>query len=295
MMIRPPRATSPLLLALVLTLTGTTAVAANAAARTEARRAFERGTRLYDQARYAEAATAFEQAYRQVPNGVVLYNLGQCYEKLGELDKALTSYREYLRLVPKAKDRQGVQNRITNLETRLEAARRPRVTVDSEPSGAQVLLNGQARGQTPWSEPVEVGAHELELTLPDHLSLKRSLEVRVGEPIQLRLVLAPTPVMAADPVPDIVPVVTEEAPSRGRTWTWVAAGATGAATVGAVLLGSIARADARELTTRPHDGADVRRLRDSAQGKSRAANILYGVAGVAAATSVTLFFIEGSF
>ncbi|MFY2562956.1 PEGA domain-containing protein [Corallococcus terminator] len=291
MMICLSRATSRVLLALLLTLTGTAAFAANAAARTEARRAFEQGTRLYDQARYAEAATAFEEAYGRVPNGVVLYNLGQCYEKLGALDKALNSYREYLRLEPKARDREGVQNLITNLETRLEAARRPLVTVTSEPSGAQVLLDGQARGRTPWSEPVEVGRHELELTLPDHLSLKRGLEVRASEPVQLQLVLTPTPAVAAGPVP----VVTDEAPSRGRTWTWVAAGVTGAATAGAVLLGSMARADARELTSRAHERAKVQTLRDSAQGKSRTANVLYGVAGVAAAAGVTLFFVEGSF
>ncbi|MFP2923639.1 PEGA domain-containing protein [Pyxidicoccus sp. 3LG] len=290
-MIRHPRATSPVLLALLLTLSGTGALAADATARTAARRAFERGTRLYQQARYAEAAASFEEAYGQVPNGVVLYNLGQCYEKLGALDKAVSAYREYLRLVPRAKDREGVQNRIAHLEARLEAARRPLVTVASEPSGARVLLDGQARGQTPWREPVEVGRHELELTLPGHLPQKRGLEVREGEPLQLQLVLTPMPMVAPGPRP----VVAEEAPARGRTWTWVAAGAAGVAAAGAVTLGVIARADSRELTAREHERVEVQRLRDSARGKARTANVLYGVAGVAAAAGVALFFIEGSF
>jgi tetratricopeptide (TPR) repeat protein len=281
---------SPLLLALLLALTGTGSLAADAADRAVARRAFERGTRLYQQARYAEAAAAFEEAYRAVPNGVVLYNLGQCYEKLGELDKALTSYREYLRLVPKAEDREGVQNLIASLEARLEATRRPRVTISSEPAGAQVFLDGQARGQTPWSEPVEVGSHDLELTLSGFLPLKRGLEVRAGEPIQLQLVLAPAPVAAPAPTQ-----VQEEAGSRRRTWTWVAAGAAGAAAAGAVTLGLMARSDSRELLARPHERSEAQSLHDSARGKSRTANVLYGVAGVAAAAGVTLFFVEGSF
>ncbi|WNZ62483.1 PEGA domain-containing protein [Myxococcus sp. MxC21-1] len=224
MMVRHHAALSPILLALLLVLTGMDALAADAAARTAARRAFERGARLYQQARYADAAASFEEAYARLPNGVVLYNLGQCYEKLDAPDKALSAYREYLRLVPKAVDREGVERRIAHLETQLEAARRPLVTVNSEPSGAQVLLDGQARGRTPWSAPVEVGSHALELTLPDHLPLKRGLEVREGEPVQMHLVLAPVPVLA----PRAPAGVVEDAPSRGRPWTWVAAGTAGA-------------------------------------------------------------------
>lgn len=288
---RHRRAASPLLLALLLALTGTGAQAADTADRTAARRAFERGTRLYQQARYAEAAASFEEAYRRVPNGVVLYNLGQCYEKLGEWDKALSSYREYLRLVPGAEDREGVEGLIANLETRLEATRRPQVTVASEPAGAQVHLDGQPRGQTPWSAPVEVGPHELELTLPGYLTLKRALEVRAGEPLQLQLVLAPAPAVA----PSSTPGVAEAPSARGRTWTWVAAGAAGAAAAGAVTLGLMARSDARELTSRARERAEAQPLYDSARSKSRTANVLYGVAGVAAAAGVTLFFVEGSF
>jgi tetratricopeptide (TPR) repeat protein len=291
MMNRPRRTASPVLLALLLALSGTQALAANAADRATARRAFERGSRLYQQARYAEAAAAFEEAYRAVPNAVVLYNLGQCYERLGELEKALNSYREYLRLVPKAEDREAVQTLIASLEGRLEAVKRPRVTLSSEPSGALVSLDGQERGSTPWSEPVEAGTHQLSLALKGYQPLRRELEVRPGEPLQLHLVLAPTPVVTPAPAP----VATAQPSSRGRTWTWVAAGAAGAAAAGAVTLGLMARADSRELLARPHERAEAQALHDSARGKSRTANILYGVAGVAAAAGVTLFFVEGSF
>jgi len=288
---RPRWTVPPLLLALLLALSGTDALAANAADRTTARRAFERGSRLYQQARYAEAAAAFEEAYRAVPNGVVLYNLGQCYEKLGELEKALSSYQEYLRLVPQAEDREAVQTIIAGLEGRLEAVKRPKVTLSSEPSGALVSLDGQERGPTPWSEPVEVGTHQLSLELKGYQSLRRELEVRAGEPVQLHLVLTPIPEVTPAPA---ATAAAQPSP-RGRTWTWVAAGAAGAAAAGAVSLGLLARADSQELLARPHERAEAQALHDSARGKSRAANVLYGVAGVAAAAGVTLFFVEGSF
>jgi tetratricopeptide (TPR) repeat protein len=291
MMNRPRSTAPPLLLALLLAFSGTQSLAANATDRATARRAFERGSRLYQQARYAEAAAAFEEAYRAVPNGVVLYNLGQCYEKLGELEKALSSYREYLRLVPQAEDREAVQTIIASLEGRLEAVKRPKVTLSSEPSGALVSLDGQERGPTPWSEPVEVGTHQLSLALKGYQPLRRELEVRAGEPVQLHLVLTSIPEVTPAPTPA---AVAQPSP-RGRTWTWVAAGAAGAAAAGAVSLGLLARADSRELLARPHERAEAQALHDSARGKSRTANVLYGVAGVAAAAGVTLFFVEGSF
>ncbi|MCP3098656.1 PEGA domain-containing protein [Myxococcus sp. K15C18031901] len=278
-----------------MALTGTEALAADASARAAARRAFERGSQLYQQARYAEAAAAFEEAHSRLPTGVILYNLGQCYEKLGDLEKALASYREYLRLEPRAKDREGVQQRIADLDTRFEAMRQPLVSVTSEPAGAQVRLDGQDRGQTPWSAPIEAGKHALELSLPNHQPVKRDLTVRAGEPIQLQLVLLPVAPVVEAPQSTPVPVIEEEAPTRGRTWTWVAAGAAGVAAAGAVTLGIMARSDSRELTTRMHERTEVNRLRDSASNKSRTSNILYGVAGVAGAASVTLFFVEGSF
>lgn len=285
------RTASSFLLALLLAVTGTQAQAADAADRAAARKAFERGSRLYEQGRYAEAATAFEEAYRAVPNGVVLYNLGQCYEKLGELDKALTSYREYLRLVPKAEDREKVQTLIANLETRVDQAKRPKVTLSSEPAGAQVRLDGQERGQTPWNEQVEVGTHQLSLSLEGYQPLQRELEVRTGEPVQLQLVLAPDPKKAST----TAPLEVAQPAARSRTWTWVAAGAAGVAVAGAATLGLMARSDSRELLARPHEQAEAQSLHDSARGKSRASNILYGTAGVAAVAGVTLFFVEGSF
>jgi len=288
-MTRGTRHAVPLALALLLAVPlGTDAHAAAAASdRAAARKHFERGTRLYQEARFEEAAAAFEEAYRLRPNGVVHYNLGQCHEKLGNLEKALDAYRAYLREVPKAEDRATVEQLIANLEARTEARRRPEVNIASEPPGAQVRLDGAAVGATPWRGPVEVGTHELELTHPGHAPLRRGLEVRLGEPVQLQLSLTPEVARTAG--------VREVPVPRKRTWTWVAAGAAGVAAASAVTLGLMARSDARELVGGRHEQPEAQRLYDSAVSKSRTANVLSAVAGVAGAAGVTLFFVEGSF
>ncbi|QRN93531.1 PEGA domain-containing protein [Archangium violaceum] len=278
-----------LLIALLLALGGTGASAAEpGAARAAARRHFERGTTLYQEGRYAEAAAAFEAAYQTLANGVVLYNLGQCYEKLGDLQRAIGYYRDYLRMVPDAEDRPLVESLIARLEKRYEEERRPQVTVSSEPAGARVQVDGEARGVTPWSDKLEVGPHRLEVTHEGYQPLRRDMELRPGEPLELQLMLTPLSKSG-------VAVENRPGQPRRRVWTWVAAGAAGVATAGAVTLGLLARSDSRELLARPHERAEAQRLHDSALGRARASNILTGTAGVALLAGTALFFVEGSF
>lgn len=270
-----------LLAALLLALAGPGAHAADRSSRAAARRHFERGTALYQEARYAEAAAAFQAAYEAVPNGVVLYNVGQCYEGLGDLPRAIDAYRDYLRKVPGAEDRATVEALVAGLEARWEAQRRPRVSVTSAPPGALLSVDGEARGPTPWAGPLEVGAHQLELAREGSLPLQRSIEVRAGEPLTLELALTPAAVSAHPP--------------GQRLWTWVALGAAGAAAATGVTMGLLARNDSRTLLGSTHEQAEATALRQSALGKARAANVLYGVAGAAVLAGGALFFVEGSF
>ena len=283
---RSRRLSFPALLAVLLfALGGMGARASEGAPRAVARKQFERGSTLYQQGRYAEAATAFEAAYQAVPNGVVRYNLGQCYEKLGDLSRAIDSYRAYLREVPRAEDRPQVEANITRLEKRLDEQRRAQVSISSEPTDAEVRVDGAVLGRTPWSDRLEVGPHRLELNLEGHQPLSRELEVRPGEPLQLHFMLTPLP--AKEEV--------RATGARPRVWTWVAAATAGAATAGAVTLGLLAREDSRTLLTGKREREEAQRLHDSALGKARGANILYGVAGAAVAAGTVLFFVEGSF
>ena len=64
-----------------------------------ARGHFLAGQRLYRRGQFREALGRFEQAYRIKPNGVVLYNIGRCQERLGDLRSAMRSYQGYLREV----------------------------------------------------------------------------------------------------------------------------------------------------------------------------------------------------
>ncbi|MFY0575479.1 PEGA domain-containing protein [Cystobacter fuscus] len=162
------------------------------------------------------------------------------------------------------------------------------MTVSSEPTGARVQVDGKARGVTPWSDKLEVGPHRFEVTREGYQPLRRDVELRPGAPLELQLMLTPLSKSA-------VALESRQEQPRRRVWTWVAAGAAGVATAGAVTLGLLARSDSRELLARPHERAEAQRLHDSALGRARASNILTGTAGAALLAGTALFFYEGSF
>src|SRR5262245_11344248 len=136
----------------LLSLVASAALAADDLA--EAKRHADTGLSLYKSARYREAIPELEQAIslsvKTAPEkaGVVSYNLGQAYEKVGDIGAAVKAYKEYLRLVPKAQDRAAVQTLVSNLETRLTRGVQE-LAISSDPTGANVSVDGKLRATTP--------------------------------------------------------------------------------------------------------------------------------------------------
>jgi tetratricopeptide (TPR) repeat protein len=75
---------------------------------------------------WKEAAAEFKEAYRLHPDPLFLYNIGQCYRKMGEHAEALSYYRKYLRAAPRAANRAEVERRMDELEAALAAASKSR-------------------------------------------------------------------------------------------------------------------------------------------------------------------------
>jgi hypothetical protein len=297
---------------------------APADATAQAKAHFGRGVDLYKQARYREAIAEFQEAYRLRPHGVIHFNLAQCYERLGDIPAALQAYHDYLRAVPDAEDRRTVVAAMANLEARLGASGVQQLLVYSDPSGAEVLVDGQSRGRTPLALVLPHGSHTVSLVKPGYrtttrqavLSSQVSVEMDVTlQKLEVAAVPLPPPPVAAVPgggpahAPGAVPGAAAKAPSsatapappparpgpRPRLWTWVAAGAAAAVLGAGVYYGMEARSAERDLMNGSPDRATADRLASQAKSRARTANVLYGVGGVAAAGAGALFFFEGSF
>jgi tetratricopeptide (TPR) repeat protein len=282
----------------------------------QARAHYDRGAGFYKQARYREAIAEFQEAYRLRPHGVIHFNLAQCYERLGDIPAALQAYHEYLRAVPDAEDRRTVVAAMANLEARLGASGVQQLLVYSDPSGAEVRVDGQSRGRTPLALVLPHGSHTVSLEKPGYRTstrqavLSSQVSVEMDVALQKDVPLPPPPVISAPagtvpPGPAVSRSVPSSATSpaphpvtpgpRPRLWTWVAAG-TAAAVLGAgVYYGVEAKKAQDNLRGNVHDSGTATQLAKDAKSKARTANVLYGVGGVAAAGAGALFYFEGSF
>src|SRR5262249_36213012 len=81
-----------------------------------AKRHFLTGKDLFEKREYNRAAVEFEAAYEITKDPVVLFNVGESYEKAGKLDEAIRAYEGYLAGTPTAQDREDVERKITELK-----------------------------------------------------------------------------------------------------------------------------------------------------------------------------------
>jgi len=87
----------------------------------EAKAAYKRGADLYRAGRYSAAIAEFQAADKLKPSPALHYNMGQAWEKLGDIPAALAAYARYLQLDPKAPNREAVERTMSSLEAKVPA------------------------------------------------------------------------------------------------------------------------------------------------------------------------------
>lgn len=167
----------------------------------------ERGLEHYQAGRYAEAAREFEAAQALLPAPENLFNLARCYERLGDVARAIAMFERYVEadLPPDRRARGQAE-----LE-RLRAAAggsgpAPAAEVDlvvvTTPAGAEVLVDGRPQPQrTPAVIRVTPGPHVVEARLAGHAEARQELSIDPGSAGRIELVLQPAPAAAGDVPP----------------------------------------------------------------------------------------------
>lgn len=77
---------------------------------------FEEAALEYQAGRFAQAVELLLEAQRLDPDPILHYNLARAYEGMGDLARALASYRAYVQADPNSKDRGAMEARIKTLE-----------------------------------------------------------------------------------------------------------------------------------------------------------------------------------
>ena len=96
--------------------------------REAARSFFQAAQVLYEKGKFREAALQFQNAFDEEPLAAFAYNAAQAWDRAGERDKAIASYKKYLEFKESETDAEQVKARLAVLEKELAAGdrRRPR-------------------------------------------------------------------------------------------------------------------------------------------------------------------------
>jgi tetratricopeptide (TPR) repeat protein len=123
----------------------------------QAKAKYEEAKGHYGEGKYEEALAAFTEAYNLSNKPDLLYNLGVCSEKLGQIKKAIAYYELYLEENPQATDREAVTKRLEALKaSQEESAPEPAAaTVEPapEPSSApddELVIEEEEQTQIFW-------------------------------------------------------------------------------------------------------------------------------------------------
>jgi tetratricopeptide (TPR) repeat protein len=161
--------------------------------KTLAQSLFEQGRMLMESRSYAQACPRFADSERLDPGGGTVLNLALCYEKLGKLALAHSTYNEALSaaIAERRADREAfARERIAALGARL-----PRLTlrVDDATPGVEVRVDGTQVPPSAWGlpTPVDPGRHTIDASAAGRAPYEAILTLREGEVRELAVALAP--------------------------------------------------------------------------------------------------------
>jgi len=270
-----------LVLSCLLIASASHAQGGNASATVTAREAYAKGQQLFRQGDFAAAQTSFEEAYRAVPNPIVLLSIAECQVRTEHFAEAVTSLSEYLTARPTAPDKAQVEAQIAKLREKPGF-----VEVTSAPAGARVLVDGVDSGKvTPTELGLGSGDHVIALELEGYTQAERTVTVAIGsrQPLEVTLEAvpaAPEPVAAA-------PVATQIDTAdlrQSSTAMWVAVGVAGAGLVAGSILGGIALKNKSDFDSDPTEAKA-----DKGERLALFADVGFGVAAAGAVTAIVLF------
>jgi hypothetical protein len=159
----------------------------------------ERGLELYQAGRFAEAAQAFEASQALVPAAENLFNLARCYERSGDVARAIAMFEQYLQLDLPPDRRARGQSELERLRAAAGSqAPAPAAEVDlvvaTEPAGAELFVDGRPQPQrSPAVLRVSPGEHVVEARLAGHAEARQEVTLEPGRAGRVELTLAPAP------------------------------------------------------------------------------------------------------
>jgi tetratricopeptide (TPR) repeat protein len=261
------------------------ALAATPQQKVQARELYSKGQALFREGSYTEAERAFEEAYRLVPNAVVLLSIAECEVRTEQYQRAIDTFEAYLREKPDARDASEVRGQIEALRARPAV-----LTVNSSVPGASVWVDQSDSGQaTPAELKLAAGHHIVGLQHDGYLPAEQGVDLTPGERETLNVDLVPEAAPAPPPAPAPEPVATEQrGPRHTGTLFWVATGVGAAGLITGITLGSLALQKEKDFNKNP-----TTETADKGERMALFADIGFGIAAAGAVTALVVYFTSG--
>jgi hypothetical protein len=159
--------------------------AIHAAEQSDAQKAFEQGTMLFNESKYNEAATLFQKSYDLSPSWKILLNIGRSHAAAKNFGPALEAFEAYLA--------QGGDNvPAEEFEKIVAAIRSMRGLVGQlqaeAPDGAELVIDGLHRGRFPLPGPILVTAgvnHDVRVISDKETLVQKNIRIESGRTIEL--------------------------------------------------------------------------------------------------------------
>jgi hypothetical protein len=253
--------------------------------RNQARAAFEAAQKAYEEQNYALAYDQFRRAYELIPSPHAEYWMASSLDLQGREREAARAYQTFLSH-PAAQhvgeDKMAeARARLAELQAKLPA----RVTVTTEPAGAQVSVDGQIQaGTTPLTVELPAGTHRIEASLPGYVPLTTELQVAGGDDVEQRMALEaePPPPPPVEEAP-AGPATAAEPAERSMLPAYITLGLAGAGVVTGTLFGLKALSDRSDFNDNP-----TTKAADDVERNALIADMAFGVAITLGITGIVL-------
>lgn len=170
---------------------------ADETAKTKARQHFKQGVELFDQRRFGDALSEFQQSYSLFPVYSTLYNVGQVQVALGHPVEAVEAFDKFL-VQGGASISQDQRARV-EAELKTQRERVGDIKLDVTPQGAEIRVDGESVGQAPIKNAIKVAAghHRVEAMLDGYRTERSEVDVSGQGHIEVMFKLQSLPQMAA--------------------------------------------------------------------------------------------------
>lgn len=148
-------------------------------------------TSAFQTGEFERAAELFERAFELDPHPIILFNLARAYQEGGALPDALLRFGTLDELDAPQQVLRAAEQKIEEIEALLRSqgydpevvtassyVPRGDLTITTQPRGAAVYIDGEYRGETPYSvELVDAGSYSLRIELEGFHPVVQEIEV----------------------------------------------------------------------------------------------------------------------